>query len=57
VKVGDLVRWRSDQGIGVITKVIPAFAVTLVEIRWFTGLGTGRIPSDHIQLELISENR
>jgi len=57
VKVGDLVRWKSDSGIGVVIKVIPFSPVSSVDIKWFTGLGTGRIPSDHIQLELISESR
>ena len=57
MKVGDLVRWKSDSGIGVVIKVIPFSPVSSVDIKWFTGLGTGRIPSDHIQLELISESR
>lgn len=57
MEAGDLVRWRSDQGIGVITKVIPVGYGILVDIRWFTGLGTGRISADHSQLELINENR
>jgi hypothetical protein len=57
MKAGDLVRWRADQGIGIITKVTPGYLELLVDIRWFTGLGTGRIPSDHVQLEVISESR
>ena len=62
MKVGDLVRWKADNGIGTILRVVRILDtdgahLDILDIHWQTGLGTGRISSDHIQLEWLSDHK
>jgi hypothetical protein len=58
VKPGDIVRWKSDGGLGIIIKVIPFIGQEKVlDIYWQTGPQTGRMNSRHSQLEYLSESR
>ncbi len=59
MKVGDLVRWKADGGIGTILRVVRILDTDRahLDIHWQTGLGTGRISSDHVQLEWLSDHK
>jgi len=60
VKSGDLVRWRKDDGLGVILQSRIINKITgnsIVYILWFDGNQTGPIEDNHKELELVSESR
>ena len=60
MKAGDLVRWRKDDGLGVILQsrtINKATGNSIVYILWFDGNPTGPIEDNHPDLELISESR
>ena len=54
MKVGDLVRWKADNGIGTILRVeVSDSGRTYLDIHWQTGLPTGIIAADHSQLGVV----
>ena len=58
MKVGDLVRWRTNGDMGIISSVKKRSLIggeSVLNIMWFTGEPTGPLPDDHACLELISE--
>ena len=60
MKIGDLVRWRADDGLGVILQTRIVSKITgssIVYVLWFDGNTTGPIEDDHDELELVSESR
>ena len=60
MKAGDLVRWRADDGMGIILQTRIVSKITgssIVYVLWFDGNTTGPIENDHDELELVSESR
>ena len=60
MKIGDLVRWRADDGMGIILQTRIVSKITgssIVYVLWFDGNTTGPIEDDHKELELVSESR
>jgi hypothetical protein len=60
MKVGDLVRWRTNGDMGIIFSVKKRSLIggeNVLYIEWLTGEPTGPLPDDHACLEVISESR
>ena len=60
MKAGDLVRWRADDGLGIVLQTRLGSLIggsKVVYIMWFDGQETGPIGDDHEELELVSESR
>ena len=59
MKVGDLVRWRTNGDVGIIFSVKTHSLIggeNVLYIEWFTGEPTGQLPDDHSCEEVISES-
>lgn len=60
MKVGDLVRWRSDGDTGIVLSVRKGSLIggdSVVYVMWFEGPPTGPLADNHEELELVSESR
>ena len=60
MKRGDLVRWKADDGLGVVLQTRVCNRLTgsaIVYVLWFDGNPTGAISDDHEELELVNESR
>jgi len=60
MKVGDLVRWRTNGDVGIIFSVKTNSLIggeNVLYIEWLTGEPTGPLPDNHSCLEVISESR
>ena len=60
MKVGDLVRWRTNGDLGIVLSAKEGSLIggdCVLHIMWLMGEPTGPLPDNHACLELISESR
>ena len=60
MKVGDLVRWRTNGDLGIVLSAKEGSLIggnCVLNIMWVMGDPTGPLPDDHACLELVNESR